>query len=231
MQLEQINLGVSCITLIIVGLLYYQTHIKKRVGRKPSGVVVLDTSTLIDGRVVSVVQSGFLSGRLLIPEAVLDELQLLADGKDAYKRERARSGLEVASQLRSRDRIVVEVTPYGTERAADAAVLESAVRHRAAVMSTDYALLARAEATGLRSMNINELATLLKDELSVGDVVTLAIEKVGDSKSQGVGHASDGTLFIVEGAAHRVGQAVQVRVKKLSQTKTGRMVFAHLVDR
>lgn len=206
----------------------------KRSDRKESGNgVVLDTSTLIDGRVEAVVVSGFILGALYVPTAVLNELQMLADGKDTYKRDRARNGLEVLARLQASPGVNVhiekDVSTTNATNSTDIQVLECAQKLHIPLCTTDYALLKRAESVGVPTMNINELAEGLREQLLVGDVIEVTLKERGEYKEQGVGHTIDGTLVIVEDGGLQIGQSVSARIKKITQTKTGRMIFARIV--
>ncbi len=207
-----------------------QTSTHKGDGNKNG--VVLDTSTLIDGRIEAVVVSGFILGALYVPTAVLNELQMLADGKDTYKRDRARNGLEVLARLRALPRITVHIEAKAlnsnTTDSTDLQVLACAQKLHVPLCTTDYALLKRAETLGVLTMNINELAEGLREQLYVGDMIEVTLKERGEYKEQGVGHTADGTLVIVEDGGLLIGQSVSARIKKITQTKTGRMVFARL---
>lgn len=232
--MEGAALLVSCLTLGAVGYLHVRLTTKTmpytRGFKKAQDVVVLDTSALIDGKFVNILHSGFLSRELLVPEAVLNELQLLADGKDTYKRERARCGLENLTLIKSVAGVNLTTVSVGPSDDADNAVLQTAQKYQAKILSTDYALLQRAEATSIQVLNINLLITNLQDEYAVGMTVSICIEKTGETRSQGVGHAENGTLFVVENAAQLVGKVTTVRIKRISQTKTGKVVFAQPVN-
>ena len=53
---------------------------------------IIDTSAIIDGRLIDVVKTRFLSGQLVVPAFVLEELQRVADSNDHLKRARGRRG-------------------------------------------------------------------------------------------------------------------------------------------
>src|SRR5687767_3569036 len=79
----------------------------------PSGgrrAKVVDTSALIDGRVVDVCRSRFIEGTLVVPQFVLYELQGLADSGDSERRMRGRRGLDVLGALQHSAGIALEVT-------------------------------------------------------------------------------------------------------------------------
>src|SRR3989344_3513909 len=57
--------------------------------------LLLDTSAIIDGRILDIAKTHFLSGTILIPSFILTELQQVADSADYLKRSRGRRGFEV----------------------------------------------------------------------------------------------------------------------------------------
>lgn len=194
------------------------------------GGIVLDTSVLIDGRILDFINCGFLADSLLVPEAVINELNLLADGRDAYKRQRARNGLDILTVIGQSSDIKIILIKSESEEA-DAAVVEVAKAHSARIFTTDYALLKRAEIAGLKTVNLHKLLEILQKQPAVGETVVVYIEKAGETNTQGVGHTADGTLCVVEGAAQKINQSVEARIKKVSQKATGRMIFAQIIDR
>lgn len=228
--METATLVMSGASVGLLAWLHFRLMPRSSARKKDSSGVVLDTSALIDGRIEAVVSSGFIQGALHVPTAVLNELQLLADGKDTYKRERARNGLEVLARLQASARTKVRVeTEFSSSDATDIQVLECARKLGVRLCTTDYALLMRAESLGVSTMNINELAEGLREQLYAGDMIEVTLKERGEYKEQGVGHAADGTLVVVEDGGLLVGQIVNVRIKKITQTKTGRMIFARVV--
>lgn len=228
--MEAASFVMSGLSVGLIAWLHFRL-IPKTSFRK-SGVygVVLDTSSLIDGRVESVIDSGFIHEAIHIPQAVLDELQMLADGRDTYKRDRARTGLELLARLQQSNTIGVYIAPrVKSVDTTDMQVLECARKQNMPLCTTDYALLQRAQANGVKTMNINELAEGLRESLKLGDVVKLTIAQHGEFKQQGVGHSADGTLIVVEDGGSLLGETISVRIKKVTQTKSGRMVFARVV--
>lgn len=191
--------------------------------------IYVDTSALIDGRILNVARSGFLDGDLIILKSVLLELQLLADGKDAEKRNRARAGLETAAELER----VVEVNTEIVEdtsgiKKVDEALLKLAKENKAAIMTVDYNLVKVAEAEKIPTLNMNDLAIATRIEFLPGEHVKLKILEKGANKGQGVGHMPDGTMVVVERASNKLGQEVEVELIKFRETSSGRMIFGRL---
>lgn len=189
--------------------------------------IILDSCALIDGRIVDLVRTGFVSDELIIPKFILRELQLLADGKDAHKRERARFGLEIAAELQEYSWAKVSVDESNIPGATDDKLVRLAKKRGAVLCTTDYNLNKVAAVESVRTLNVNELAQTLRPVTLPGEVVSVKILQKGSNGDQGVGYLEDGTMIVVDGAAKSVGSSLSVVVDRMHQTVAGKMVFAH----
>lgn len=192
-------------------------------------LTVLDTSALIDGRVVGVAEKNFLAGRALLPQAVVYELQRIADSGDPARRRRGRRGLEMLGQLEAllgADLELVHDTFEGD--AVDTKLVKLCAERGAQLLTTDYNLAQVAAIGGVRVLNLNELASALRPSFATGETLNLQITKPGREPGQGLAYLDDGTMVVVEGAAELVGQRVTAAVTSHLQTNVGRMVFAQL---
>lgn len=194
------------------------------------GTKLVDTSALVDGRIVDVARAGFVDGTLVIPRFVLDELQRLADTEDPRRRNAGRRGLDTLRVLS--EVTAVEVTDEDVPAFEDVdAKLAALARERQAALITVDANLARvAEISGTRVLNLHSLAEALRPPVLPGERVVVSIAKEGREAGQGVGYLPDGTMVVVERAGHRVGEKVAAEVASLLQTRNGRMVFASIVE-
>ncbi len=203
--------------------------------RKPrvTNRVLLDTSALMDGRVVEVVKSGFVPGELLIPRFVIAEMQLLADKSDHLKRERARYGLQVVQDLQDSRNAEVRVVSddIKDEPGVDEKLVKLAKKTGSMLYTTDYNLLKVAEIEGVRVLNINELAQNLRPSRLPGEVAEIKIVQKGQDKSQGVGYLDDGTMVVVERGGSSLGKVIKVEFTRNLQTAAGRMMFARARNR
>lgn len=188
---------------------------------------VVDTSALIDGRLLHVCRSGFVEGTLVIPQFVLYELQGLADAGDEERRMRGRRGLEVLAGLQ-RAGVSVEVTDrdYPDIQGVDAKLVATARDRRAPIVTVDGNLARVAEIQGLRVLNMHQLAEDLRPPVLPGDEVEVRIVRPGKEEAQGVGYLSDGTMVVVEGGRERQGTEVKAEVTSILTNPNGRMVFA-----
>ena len=186
---------------------------------------LLDTSVIIDGRILDIVSSGFLEGPLLLPRFVLRELQFVADSADALKRTRGRRGLELLTRLQRA--MPIEIVERDPEAAGVDAKLVALARERGAKLITnDYNLNRVANVEGVTVLNINELANAVKPILLPGEELRVTVIREGREREQGVGYLDDGTMIVVEGGRGRVGETLDVAVTSAIQTAAGKMIFA-----
>lgn len=189
--------------------------------------IYVDTSALIDGRILNIARSGFIDGDLIILKSVLRELQLLADGKDSEKRNRARAGLEVAAELERVIEVNTEVFDDGDGRKkVDEELLKYAKQNKGTVLTLDYNLIKVADAEKINTLNINDLALAVRSEFLPGEKIKLLIMEKGSGRGQGVGHLSDGTMVVVDGAANKIGKEITVEFVRFHETSAGKMIFA-----
>ncbi len=194
---------------------------------QPASAKILDTSVIIDGRIRGLLASGLLEGQVIIAQAVIDELQALADSGNADKRGKGRRGLRLLSELREDygRRMVVNSTRYeGT--GADEKLLRLTGDTGGTLLTADYNLAQVAQVQALRVVNLSELVIALRPEVQPGDGLQLKIVREGKEADQGVGYLEDGTMVVVEEARSRIGERLDVTVTGALQTPTGRMVFA-----
>ncbi len=190
--------------------------------------VLLDTSVLIDGRVLDLVKTGFFDEPMVLLQAVLDELQLVADSKDKLKRQRGRRGLDIAKDLRRNAKVaLIDLKKNGKE--VDGMLASYAKENKLKLMTMDFNLNKMASATGVKVLNMNDLVNSLKTVMLPGEPITLQIVQEGKEKEQGIGYLPDGTMIVVEGAKSFVGQEVGATVSKVIQSSAGRIIFSKII--
>ena len=191
-------------------------------------VTYLDTSAIIDGRIVDVVASGFLSGLLVVPRFVLGELQHIADDSHPGRRSRGRRGMDVLAVLQKDHRVEVEMSSEDDPGVStvDAKLVALAQRRDAAILTTDYNLNRVAQLQGVRVMNLNQLANALKPAFLPGEELRVKVVQEGKEPGQGVAFLDDGTMVVVEGGSEHIEGELDVTVTRILQTVAGRMIFA-----
>jgi uncharacterized protein YacL len=217
------------ILLAIFFLILFDRSSKQSPKQKNS--VIIDTSALIDGRIVDVAKSGFLQSSITVPKVVLNELQNLADGRDPFKRERARLGLDMVAELQSIKglRVTIDNFMKNSSEKTDETLLMLAKKRRATLCTTDYNLNKVATSEGVRVINVNELAQIMRPTVLAGEQIQVKLIQKGEARGQGVGYLEDGTMVVVENTTPKMhNSTVNPTVEKMIQTKAGKMVFARL---
>ena len=193
---------------------------------------ILDTSVIIDGRILDVIQAGFIEGVFVVSYHVLKELQHIADSSDSLKRVRGRRGLDILNALQKADRVQVEMDEHDIPEAdeVDMKLVVLAKMLDGVVVTNDYNLNKVAEFQNVQVLNINELANALKPVVIPGEMMRVLIVKEGTERSQGVAYLDDGTMIVVEEGKHHINEQKDVLVTSSLQTNAGRMIFAKLAN-
>ncbi|MGF7228842.1 MAG: PIN/TRAM domain-containing protein [Candidatus Saccharibacteria bacterium] len=217
--------------LFIAGFLIVQSKdgLNTIFGRKRQ--IILDSCALIDGRIVELVRNHFVADELIIPQFVLNELQLLADGNDSHKRERARFGLDIAHELQDtafEAKVIIERTAFPDVPTTDDKLIHLAKKMQAYLYTTDYNLAKVAAIEAVSVLNVNELSQALRPIALPGETLKIKIVQKGSNQNQGVGYLDDGTMIVVEGGARHTGKIVDVTVTRMHQTVAGKMVFGQV---
>ncbi|HBG17467.1 MAG TPA: PIN domain nuclease [Firmicutes bacterium] len=243
------NLLALMIILIITGITTQVTHRKKEEilnylgtlpknpekggvkGRSPGGrspYKVLDTSSIIDGRIMDVSQTEFLEGIFVVPGFVVAELQRIADSSDSLKRNRGRRGLDILNKMQKDTALSIRIYDQDFEDLSDVdtKIVRLAKVLDAKVITNDYNLNKVAELYGVPVLNINELANAIKPIVLPGEEVTVQVIKDGKEFGQGIAYLEDGTMIVVDGGRQFIGDEIMVTVTSVLQTAAGRMIFA-----
>ena len=196
---------------------------------QPVTQILLDTSAIIDGRIADISQTGFISGALVVPRFVLNELQHIADSADTMRRNRGRRGLEMLNRLQKDATVPIEITDADVEGIVevDSKLVKLAQTLHCPIITNDFNLNRVAELQGVKVLNINELANAVKPVLLPGEDIVIKIIQDGKELGQGVGYLDDGTMIVVEGGRQYMGSTIEVSVTRVLQTVAGRMIFAH----
>lgn len=228
------ELFILIITLLILAettVIFAKSRQKPFLNGNPKRKVYVDTSALMDQRLLAVAQTGFIGDDIMIPRSVTNELQLLADGKDSLKRTRARAGLETVREL---ERVVYfNTTIVGDEldrTPVDNRLMDLAKLNHGLILTNDYNLQKVAETEQIDVLNLNELALALKAEYLPGEHAKIKIVNAGSNPHQGVGYMPNGMMVVVDNASDKINREVEVEFVKLNQTPSGTMMFARLAS-
>jgi uncharacterized protein YacL len=197
--------------------------------------LVVDSSSLIDGRLADVIETQIIESQLLVPDFVLAEVQDIADSGDKNRRIRGRRGLEVLSKMQQSRHADVRI--HETQRTdfkmmtVDQKIVALAKQLRGGVITNDFNLNKVATVQGIPVINLNDVAAALRPRYIPGERLQLRIIKEGEAPTQGVGYLDDGTMVVCENAAHQIGRELSVIVTSVLQSSAGRMIFARMVFR
>lgn len=205
----------------------------KSAGKKIAEVPkVLDTSVIIDGRILDIVKTGFIEGPLVIPNFVLEELRHIADSSDLLKRNKGRRGLDILNLMSDGKDIEVRIYEgdFPEIQEVDSKLVKLSQVLRGHIVTNDYNLNKVAQLQGLQVLNINDLANAIKPVVIPGDPMTVEIVKEGKTGKQGIGYLDDGTMIVVEEGLDYMGKTMEVIVTSALQTSAGRMIFAKIAN-
>jgi len=227
----------SIATILLLAVLVEVTYLvvklpRQTISRKQGRSILVDTSVLIDGRIIAVARSGFIGDTLVIPRSVIGELQFLADNADHEKRARARYGLDVVRDLQAMPNVEVEILQDGSkaEEGVDERLLSLAKKNKAAICTIDYNLNKVAVVENIVVLNVNELAQSLRMAYLPGERMLLELVQKGQDSHQAVGYLPDGTMVVVEHANKLIGQTAEIEFIRSLQTAAGKMMFAKRVE-
>ncbi len=191
---------------------------------------ILDTSAIIDGRIVDLSQTGFLEGPLFVPQFVLRELQRISDSADSHKRIRGKRGLDILQDLMNIETADVRIVDADFPQCpdVDAKLMELAKLQKAKIVTTDMNLNKVASVQGIPILNTHELSNAIRPVVLPGEALKVYLLREGKEAGQGVAHLDDGTMVVVDHARRWIGKHVEVVVTRVIQTNAGRMIFSSL---
>lgn len=226
----------------VVGSLGYRVGVSKREDllqlagltyrtRAPD-LRVLDTSAVLDARLLDFVRAGLLRGTFLLPAFVLEEAQAIADSADPVRRKRARRGLEALAAIRDEGLVDVRAVEksYPEYDDVDAKVVALARERGASLVTDDLALSRVAELQGIEVLLLRRAAAALGPEALPGERVRLELVRAGREDGQAVGYLEDGTMVVVEDARALLGSTADVVISRVVRTSGGRMLFARATE-
>lgn len=193
--------------------------------------VVLDTSSIIDGRILDIVKSGFLEARLVVPRFVLNELRALADSTDHFKRQKGKRGIEILHSIKKESSVEIIISDDDVEgvNTVDEKIVKLAQDMGAKILTTDYNLNRIASLQGGKVLNINDLANAIKTNVVAGERFSIKLTKEGKEHNQAVGYLEDGTMVVIENAKWLIGKTTEIEVTSVLQSPSGRIIFGKLL--
>ncbi len=197
-------------------------------GSRPT---ILDTSAIIDGRIVDIIETRIVQGVLVLPKFVLDELQTVADSQDRLKRIRGRRGLDMLQRLRGTDLVEVVIDDSDVEGVGvDQKLISLAQEMKGRILTLDFNLNKVATLRGVEVINLNDLSQAMRPVVLPGEAMKVRLSKPGENPQQGVGYLDDGTMVVVDHGRDHIGESVELEVTSTLQTSAGRMIFGKFVS-
>jgi uncharacterized protein YacL len=192
--------------------------------------IVAAPEILADGRVSRLFGCGFLTGELVVPRFVLEELQHWEASEQRGEKVRGRRGLECLEQMKSSSRVTVTLheDPVSEENELGAKLIAVARMWDARLFTNDADLAKVARIHNVHTLLLNDLLEALRLTLREGDEVTLQLVKEGKDPNQAVGYLPDGTMIVVNDGKKHIGTSQDVVVSGAVKTGAGRLVFAEL---
>jgi uncharacterized protein YacL len=237
---QQIALLVSNLLFGYMGVLLFLRHadrfslsrLKFIVQNPTSRNLILDTNVIIDGRFVELWDTGFVNGHIIVPDFVLQELQLIADSRDSYRRGMGRRGLQNLEDLKRKcPDLEIYEGPIPNQKDVDQKLIALAREIKGEIVTNDYNLNKVASLHQVKVLNINDLTQVVRPPVQMGDQIELKVLREGKDPDQGVGYLEDGTMVVVEDGAEHIGKMVKITITSILQTSAGRMIFGRVRDR
>ena len=199
---------------------------KKKKNIKLKNAFFLDTSAIIDGRIFEFINASFVTGPFVLLESILLELKHIADSKDKIRKERGRKGLDSLSVIKKKKGVKFVVLDSNGGEEVDELLIKYAKENKGKILTCDFNLAKKAMIAGVKVININSLANILKIKAIPGESLKVNVLHLGKDQTQGVGYLDDGTMVVVEDGKRDIGKQVEVKVTRVIQTTAGRMIFA-----
>lgn len=241
-----LNHFVPIIVTIILGYFGFQFGLRKRdemllffpenmarsmsINARNAVPKIIDTSAIIDGRILDIIECGFIDGEILIPQGVINELQVVADANDSVKREKGQRGLDILNSLYDTNHPTRIIHPTKSHSDIDAMLIKLAQHYRAHIITTDFNLNKVCHVQGIQALNVNDLSEAIKPSVHQGDRFNLLLTKMGKESGQAVGYLDDGTMVVVDNAKKHIGEYIDLEVISLLQTSSGRIIFAKKIN-
>jgi len=199
----------------------------KRNGRN---IKMLDLSAIVDGRIMDICETHFITGGVVTPRFIVQELHALADSHEPIMRAKGRRGLDILARLQESKVVPFKVMDRDIKDVKDNPIklVNIAKELGACIITTDFNVNKLAALENVTVLNIHDLSIALKPVVLPGEDMPIFIMKDGKEKQQGVGYLDDGTMIVVEDGREFVGKKVDAVVQSILQTSQGRIIFTRV---
>lgn len=192
--------------------------------------LLIDTSILMDGRIIELANSGILDHHLIFPRFALKELNTLADSTDETLKTKGKRALEILKKLETMPTLDLRYSDVDfPETDSIAKLVQLARLLNANIITGDISRLQQAIVDGIRVINISIPTNILKPLTQAGEFLNIKVQRYGKEPRQGVGYLDDGTMVVINGGAEFIGETIKTQVLSIKHTASGRMIFCNSV--
>lgn len=188
-------------------------------------IKLLDTNTILDGRILKLTEISFVEGLILIPDFVMEEVKRIADDEDELRKQRGKNALKTVKQLLDENDYIQRYETEPTDDV-DSALLRLANDLNAKIVTSDANLIDLAAAKDIPIISINEISIACQMTYLKGECLRVKIVAPGNADGQGIAYTEDGTMIVVKDGIDDIGQTIPVTITNQLQSKFGIMLFA-----
>lgn len=194
--------------------------------------ILLDSSVLMDSRIIDLASSGLFDNHLVIPRFTLSEMYDLAEHGEENDKSKARRTLEVIKKLESMANLNLRFSETDFQEFKDpiSKLVHLARIIEANILTTDINRVQQSTIEGVRIINLHSLSNALKPLTHSGEFLSIKIQRYGKEARQGVGYLEDGTMVVVNGGADYIGEVIKTQVLSVKHTSSGRMIFCNAYE-
>jgi len=194
--------------------------------------VLLDSSMLMDARIIDLASSGLLDNHLVIARFLIKEFAEMAESTDENIRSKGRRGLDIIKKLEGIPSLELRFAEadFPDNKDGMSKLIRLARLIEANIMTADSNRIQQSSVEGIRIVNIHTLSGALKPLAQTGEFLNIKIQRYGKEPRQGVGYLDDGTMVVVNGGAEYIGEVIRAQVLSVKHTSSGRMVFCNVIE-
>jgi uncharacterized protein YacL len=191
--------------------------------------IVLDREMLMEGRLIRILNSGFITGRVIIANFVLEAIEAIAKNEADPQRQRAQRSLKNLHTVKAIPFLEVSFhdSKTGNEtRSTQDRLIELSQIYNARLLTANQSLATYAKLQGVTVLNVNDLQEALQQTVAIGERLHISLSRPGKEEHQGVGYLADGSMVVVNHGATSIGSSVDCIVMTTLETNNGLLIFA-----
>jgi uncharacterized protein YacL len=186
--------------------------------------------TIIDGRILMVLRTGFLAGAMVIPQFLIDHIKSRASAENADISLR-RGGMVIDTLLGNEGyHVLVEKANPPKLEGINRKLVRLAVMRNYKLITIDNELEPFSKISGVTVLKLRELGAALKQVFFKGDIISVKAVKRGRYSGEGIGYLDDNSTVVIEGASTALGKVIKCEVVSVLDLPTGRVLFTKMVQ-